>query len=333
MPLVAIGIIMRQLTYLTIIVLVLFPSCLERKADKIFLHESQLQELFDGGKGTFLEGPVVASDGIVLFTFLVLKDSLGQMASQIMTYDPKTGQTKKFKDTSGIPNGLAFDQYGNLIICNPKNRMISRQDMQTGKEEIVAESFDGRPFDEPNDVAVDLSGNVYFSDPIFRKKDTVYQDIRGVYQVASNGKIELIATNAENPNGLILSPDQKKLYVADSPFIPGAKIQRGGAILLYEIQKNGKFSFSKRLVEFDGDGPDGLAVDKDGNLYVALYDAYKIAVYNPFGESLDELIIHNIHPTNVAFGRGEYKNILFITTENSLLSIETSQEGFNIPLL
>ena len=311
-----------------ILFILFFPSCNLSNPDTVFKDRSAPSLLFDGGENSFLEGPVVSPRGLLYFS-LFSQNPHGEEASHIMEFDPQTSKVNECWTSQGILSGLAIDKDGSFLACDAKQGKITRISLSAGKEEVLASQYEDKPFDEPNDVVADPSGNVYFSDPIFVKEDTIYQKTRGVYRVDKAGKVELMVTNALNPNGVIFSPDQRTFYVADSPFDPDSSIQKGGAILAYQVQVDGELTFLHELVRFNGDGPDGMAVDSRGNIYVALFDGFKIVVFSKTGGKIDERLLPGIHPTNLAFGRGDKASTLYITTEHGLYAIKTSLNGFH----
>ena len=167
----------------------------------------------------------------------------------------------------------------------------------------------------------------------------------GVYRIDLDGSVHLIAVNATKPNGITISPDQKKLYVANNDH-PGAGVygslpegysgplpKRNGSVLEYALLPDGNVKFNRQLIEFGSqEGPDGIKVDTEGNLYITLGN--KIVIYSVQGVKLTEVKIpveDGEFAANLCFGRGEYSKTLFITATRTLYMIETKKQGFHIP--
>jgi gluconolactonase len=212
--------------------------------------------------------------------------------------------------------------------------------METGKSEIIAGLYDGKPFNSPNDLSIDEQGRVYFTDPRYAGHEPVEQPIFGVYRIDTDGSVHLVVTDAGKPNGVAVSPDQQTLYVishdngAMGSFPDDVPLRNGRmALLAYDLSPEGTATFRKTLVDYaPQDGPDGMVVDAEGNLWVAVRDEAQqgVHVYTPEGEELAYVKTPD-KPTNVAFGRGKTSKTLYITAENCLYSIQTMKEGYHLP--
>ncbi len=303
---------------------------------------AQLELLFSGG--FFTEGPAVAFDNSVYFSDITFTLDSDMQAGHIWRYDPESGKTNLFRSPSGMSNGLKFDAWNRLIAAEGADfggRRVTRTDLNTGKAEIIAGLYEGRPFNSPNDITIDEMGRIYFSDPRYLGHEPVDQAIFAVYRIDPDGKIHRIITDAGKPNGVAVSPDQKSLYVVSNDNghmgigrIPlEAPAHKGRmALLAYDLHPDGTATFRKMLVDYyPEDGPDGLVCDVDGNLYVAVRDLTRpgINVYSPDGEKLAR--IPTEVPTNVAFGRGKSSKILYITAGHSLYRIKVERDGYHLP--
>ena len=309
---------------------------------------SKLEKIFDKGL-VLTEGVTVAPDGMVYFsditfTFFAKEKGLPIEAGHIWKLDPKTLKAEIFRSPSGMSNGLKFDAEGNLIVAEGADcggRRLSKIDMKTGKSYILASQFDGKPFNSPNDIAIDEKGRIYFSDPRYVGHEPIEQPVQAVYRVDPDGKVHRVITDAGKPNGVCISPDQKSLYVVsndngsfsiggvpkEAPLLKGRM-----ALLAYDLAEDGSAKFRKVLVDYaPQDGPDGLVVDVDGNLYVAVRDLTRpgIRVYSPEGREL--AYIKTELPTNVGFGRGENSKTLYITAGQSLYRIQVGRDGYQLP--
>lgn len=310
-------------------------------SDAIFAPEAELEEVFSGAH--FTEGPAVAPDGTVYFSDITFTDQAEMQAGHIWRYNPETRKTIVFRSPSGMSNGMEFDAQGRLVVAEGADfggRRITRTDMKTGKSEIIAGLYQGKPFNSPNDLAIDNQGRIYFTDPRYAGHEPVEQPVMGVYRLDPDGSIYLVVTDAGKPNGVAVSPDQRTLYVVSHDngamgALPDGMTPHKGrmALLAYDLSPEGTATFRKTLVDYaPHDGPDGLVVDAEGNLFVAVRDKTRpgIYVYSPEGEEL-AYIKTPILPTNVAFGRGESRNTLYITAGNSLYSIDVLKEGYHLP--
>ena len=311
---------------------------------------AKLEVLFDGA--FFSEGPAVAFDGSVYFSDITFSMESGMQAGHIWRYDPQTGKTAIFRSPSGMSNGLKFDAMGRLIAAEGADfggRRVTRTDLTTGKTEIIAGLYEGRPFNAPNDISIDEKGRIYFSDPRYLGHEPIDQPVMAVYRIDPDGTIERIITDAGKPNGVCVSPDQQSLYVVSNDNgntgifqlldMPAHKGRM--ALLAYDLHPDGTATFREVLADYyPEDGPDGLVVDAEGNLYVAVRDVTRpgIVVYAPSGEELG-YIPTPVVPTNVAFGRGEASKTLYVTygggapPENPgiLAKITVGKDGYHLP--
>jgi gluconolactonase len=300
------------------------------------------------------EGVAVAPDGQVYFSEITFshrsRDDQGTIeAGFIWHYDPETGKARIFRSPSGMSNGIKFDAAGNMVVAEGADfggRRVTRTDMATGKARIIAGLYDGQPLNSPNDITIDVKGRIYFSDPRYAGHEPIDQPLEAVYRIDTDGSIHRIITDAGKPNGVCISPDQKTLYVVSNDN-GGTAIGRFAAadgegtiplrkglmaLLAYDLHDDGTATFRKTLVDYAPfDGPDGLVVDTEGNLYVAVRAENRpgICVYSPEGKEL--AYIPTEVPTNVGFGRGKDASLLYITAGASLYSIRLNREGYHLP--
>ena len=323
--------------------LALAPALIGNAAshDAIFAPDAELKELFNGAH--FTEGVSVAPDGTVYFSDITFTDQTDMKAGNIWKHNPETGETTVFRSPSGMSNGTKFDAHGRLVVAEGADfggRRITRTDLTTGKSEIIAGLYNGKPFNSPNDLSIDEQGRIYFTDPRYAGHEPVEQPIFGVYRIDPDGSVHLVVTDAGKPNGVAVSPDQKTLYVishdngAMGSFPENISLLNGRmALLAYDLSPEGTATFRKVLVDYaPQDGPDGMVVDAEGNLFVAVRDETRpgVRVYTPEGEELAYVETPD-KPTNVAFGRGKSSGQLYITAENCLYSIEVLKEGYHLP--
>ena len=309
---------------------------------------AKLELLFDGGQ-VLTEGVAAAPDGTLYFSDITFshktRDDKGVIeAGHIWKHDPRTGKTTIYRSPSGMSNGIKFDAAGNMIVAEGADyggRRVTRTDMRTGKSYVIAGTYEGRPFNSPNDITIDLKGRIYFSDPRYLGHEPLEQPVMAVYRIDTDGSIHRIITDAGKPNGVAISPDQKTLYVVSNDngatgferLAEETPLQKGRmALLAYDLSPEGTAKFRKVLVDYaPQDGPDGLVVDSRGNLFVAVRDTTRpgICVYSPDGQEL--AYIKTEIPTNVGFGRGSQKNTLYITAGKSLYRIQVKSTGYHLP--
>lgn len=304
---------------------------------QVFAPGAKLEKIFEGGHLT--EGVAVAPDGTVFFSDITFTTQTGMQAGHIMRYDPRTGKTVVYRSPSGMSNGLKFDAQGRMVVAEGADyggRRITRTDLATGKSVILAGLFEGKPFNSPNDLAIDAQGRIYFSDPRYLGREAIEQPVMAVYRLDPDGKVHRIITDATKPNGVAISPDQKTLYVVTNDDghlgfdqMPTGTPARKGRMELsaYDLRSDGSASFNRRLVNYaPEDGPDGLVCDKSGNLFVAVRNEkrFGINVYSPSGEELAYLPTPE-RPTNVGFGRGAEATTLYITAGGSVYRIKTQK--------
>ncbi len=303
---------------------------------------ARLERLFTGGHLT--EGCAVAPDGAVFFSDITFTTQTKMQAGHIMRFDPKTGKTVVYRSPSGMSNGIKFDAQGRMVVAEGADyggRRITRTDLRTGKSEIVAGLFEGKPFNSPNDIAIDRKGRIYFSDPRYLGHEPISQPLQAVYRIDPDGSVHRVVTDAGKPNGVALSPDEKTLYVVTNDDgtlgfdrLPTGTPTRKGRMELsaYDLAPNGTAKFRKTLVSYaPQDGPDGLVVDTEGNLWVAVRDEkrFGVIVYAPDGRQRAYIPTAE-RPTNTCFGRGDQSKMLYITSGGSLHRIKVMKDGYHL---
>ncbi|MCZ6678253.1 MAG: SMP-30/gluconolactonase/LRE family protein, partial [Candidatus Poribacteria bacterium] len=145
---------------------------------------AKLEELFSDA--FFTEGAAVAPEGTVYFSDITFTYQSGMQAGHIWKYDPKTGKASVFRSPSGMSNGIKFDAQGRMIVAEGADygaRRVTRTDMKTGKSEIIAGLYEGRPFNSPNDITIDEQGRIFFSDPRYLGHEPVDQPVMAVYRI------------------------------------------------------------------------------------------------------------------------------------------------------
>lgn len=266
---------------------------------------AKLQQLYD--QGEFTEGPAPTNDGGILFS---------DIGNRILRYDEMTGKTAVFREPSGRANGLKFNAKGELVACEGANTGGGRRISITrgDKVETLADGYNGKRFNSPNDLAIDAGGNVYFTDPRYVGDDPHNLDFEGVFLVHADGKVEIATSEVEKPNGIIVTPDRTFVYVADNN--PSGKRQ----LLRFGIKSTGVLGGKKVMFDFGkGRGIDGMTLDQEGNIYATAGTGDKAGIYvfSPEGKHL-AFIATPGDPTNCVFGAGEKSKTLYITAQNPL---------------
>jgi len=190
---------------------------------------------------------------------------------------------------------------------------VIRTDKQ-GKIEVLAERWEGKRLNAPNDIVVRKDGHVYFTDPAFgNQADHRELDFYGVYRITPKGELKLVAKPAGRPNGIALSPNGRILYVANSD---------DRNIRAYDLDRNGEVSNERVVVSAIDGPPDGIRVDEKGNLYVTCNE---LAVYNPEGRLIGTIPVSET-PRNCAFGDPDFQS-LYITALTSLYRVRLDVKG------
>jgi len=275
---------------------------------------AKLEKLWS--EGTFTEGGALVEDGSILFS---------DIGNRIMRFDPISGQTTVFREPSGRANGMMFDGSGRLIVAEGANtggnRRISVTD-RDGTVKTLADRYQGKRFNSPNDVAIDRRGRVYFSDPRYVGDEPRELDFEGVFRIDPDGRVTRLETTAHKPNGLVISPDGTTLYVADN----GSKRR---ALIALDLDQNGDVSRPRVIHDFPDDrGIDGMTVTIDGRIVAAAGSGDKggIYIFSPRGVLLATIPVPEA-PANVEFGGGD-RRTLYIMAGKSLYRIRTNLTGF-----
>ncbi len=321
---------MRYLICILLIVPVALASAAD-KDDAIFEPGAKLK--VESGKGSGGEGPAWHPKLGVLTS--------GNGGIMQLDRDGKSQVYRKSPET----NGLLFDKEGRLLACEPSERRVTRTELD-GKITVLADKFDGKRFNEPNDVTVDSKGRIYFSDPRYGttagkdQLDDKGRTIEGVYRIDADGKVtRVLGREVERANGVLVSPDDKYLYVADNN-----NNNEGGdrKLFRFDLKADGTVDVASKKLLCDwgkGRGPDGVKQDVKGNLYVAAglnkpnppFEPAEdkkggIYVLSPEGKLLTFLAVPTDEVTNCAFGGDDLKT-LYITGGGTLYSIRTTIAG------
>jgi gluconolactonase len=287
---------------------------------ELFPKSAKLEKLW--GEGEFTEGPCLGPDGCIYFS---------DIGNRIMKFDPAAGRTTVFRDPSGRSNGLKFDVAGRLVACEGANPGGSRRISVTEKDGTVktlADKYAGKRFNSPNDLTIDSKGRIYFTDPRYIGNEPRELDTEAVYRIDADGTVSQIVKEVQKPNGIVISPDQKTLYLADSNSDP-----KGNRVLLsYPLQEDGTVGLAKKLHDFGTDrGIDGMTVAADGRIVAAAGKDRSAGVYvfTPDGKQVAFLPAPE-DPSNCCFGGADLKT-LYVTAGRSLYRVETNTTGVRPP--
>ncbi len=319
--------------------------------DTIVSPDAKLEWLFTRSakiEGGLTEGPAVAPDGSIYFSDI----PFGTDKGMILRFDPKTKKTAVFAEDSGKSNGLICDAEGKLLACEGADfggRCVSRWDLKTGKRTVVADRYQGKRFNAPNDICVDHAGRIYFTDPKYVGAEARELEHRSVYRIDRDGTVVEVTHEVSKPNGLAISPDGKTLYVADhdngTDRIGSDEKPKPGvmAIHAFPLGSDGKVSGPRKTIfDFeDQSGCDGMTVDEKGNVYLTSRGLKRPGVlvidpngkefaFIPTGPANQQANATTGMPSNVEFGIGDEANVLYVTIDKSLFRIRLKIKGFHV---
>jgi gluconolactonase len=310
---------------------------------KYRIYSSTVEQVASGMR--WAEGPAYFPEG----GYLLFSDIPN---NRIMKFDEKTSQTSVFRANANYANGNARDRQGRLVTCEHSvTRRITRTE-KDGKITVLADKFEGKRLNAPNDIVVKSDDSIWFTDPLFGingewegKKEKPEQATTNVYRIAKDGKITAVLTDLVNPNGLAFSPDEKKLYVVEARGTPNRSIWG------YDVNADGTLGTKTKVVDAADQGSiDGFRVDRDGNLWCgwgsngALQaepsdvggrkvfqlkgrseDLDGVMVFSPAGKPLAHIRLPE-RCANLTFG-GPKNNRLYMTSCHSVYALYVESHG------
>ena len=301
----------------------------------IIAGDAQLETLWE--EGGFTEGAAVSPTGQIYFS------DFGQpfdaRPARIMKFDPATKKTSVHSADSKMANGLMFDRRGRLIACCASPIGGARALVQVGSDgsiKTLVGQFEGKRFNSPNDLVIDRQGRIYFSDPKYVGPEKMELPSMDVYRYDPDGTIRIATKEIDKPNGVILSPDGKTLYVAETdngtakadivktPPKPGRM-----TLNAFRVKKDGSLGKKKVLHNFGKEtGIDGMTVDVKGHIYAAVRSAsrFGIVVFSPEGKEKAYIETPKL-PTNCCFGIGKESKTLYITAGSGFYRIKLDIDG------
>jgi len=289
---------------------------------------------------TFSEGPKWMN-GKIYFSNMYFDQNFGAspQKSSTVELDP-SGSYKNITQGKMQTNGLYPYKNGNLIVCDMMGHRVVEMTTNGQVVKVLADKYEGKSIDGPNDVITDSKGGFYFTDPQFTMEAKKFQPGRAVYYVAPDGKI-IRATQPNEfamPNGILLSPDGKTLYINncydDEDWYP-VKSEKDNFIWAYDVNADGTISNGRKFAKLfliesvlDRKGrsssADGMAIDKQGNIYVATY--YGVQIFNNKGEFVGMINLPSF-PVSLCFGDSDMKT-LYIVSYSKVYKIRTNMEGY-----
>jgi gluconolactonase len=288
--------------------------------EQVVLTTEPVQELASGSGGALgpTEGPVWWKEG----GYLLYSDIHN---SRRMKYTPGQG-TSVFVEPTDRANGLTRDLQGRLLACEHDSRRVTRMEGD-GSITVLANSFQGRRLNRPNDVVVKSDGSIYFTDPWSSPLPREQWDLTfsGVYRLSPDlGTLTLLLDDMVFPNGLAFSPDESVLYISDF---------RRGHIRAFDMAPNGTLArqTDRVFVDLTGPepgGPDGMKVDTAGNVYSG--GSGGIYIIDPKGKKLGRIVHGRPETTNIAFGGDDWKTLYF-TNWYYLGAVKVKIPGIPVP--
>lgn len=252
----------------------------------------------------FLNGPAWSPEDVLL-----LSDT---PTDRQLKFTPGKSVTEVGSRAGGI-SATTFDTSGRMYIAEPRSRRVVRIDKK-GKTDVIAERFEGKRLNAPNDIVVRRDGNVYFTDPAFGlQQDAAELGFYGVFRVSNKGELSAVARWKTRPNGIALSENGKTLYVSDSD---------AQTVHAFDLDKDGVASNDRVVVSKITGAPGGIRTDALGDIYVAGRDVY---VYSPKGELIRTVSVGE-RPSNLTFGDVDFQS-LYVTARTSLYRVRLGVKG------
>lgn len=301
-----------------------YPEPRFRAFDPAFLRFRAMNGTVEklAGGCRWAEGPVWFGDQRALYWSDIPND-------RILRWDEATGQVATFRQSSNYANGNTRDRQGRLITCEHLTRRVTRTE-HDGAITVLADRYNGKRLNSPNDVVVKSDGSIWFTDPPFGILGYIEGEkaepelSQGVYRIdGQSGAVTLVTDELAGPNGLAFSPDERILYVVESRAEPRR-------IVGYDVGEDGRLSNRRTVVQgAAGDTPDGFRVDTEGNLWCgwgmggAEFDG--VRVFTAEGRPLGQIDLPE-RCANICFG-GRHRNRLFMAASRSLYSVYVNAQG------
>lgn len=292
---------------------------LDPRFNRVFNGNAHLNKLYTGCR--WAEGPAYFAPGRYLIWSDIPND-------RMLRYDETSGQVSVFRQPAGNSNGNTVDRQGRLVTCEHGGRRVSRTEFD-GKVITIADKWQGKRFNSPNDAVVKSDGSIWFTDPAYGiesdyegDKSPMEIDRCNVYRVdPSTGNVEAVITDMIRPNGIAFSLDETKLYVADTGRTHGQ--QHPKHIREFEV-KGDRVGASREFADCTAGLFDGFRLDSDGRIWTSAGDG--VHCYDPDGTLIGKVLVPEV-VANVAWGGGPKRNVLYICGTTSLYSVWLMNNG------
>ena len=270
----------------------------------------------------FGEGPAWHPDGYLVFEDVPTSRTLKLDAND---------KVSVYRADTAAANGLAFDRDRRLVACEGNGgeggRRVARIE-KDGRRTVLADRYQGKRLNSPNDLAIDGKGRIYFTDPRYSKRENLELDKEGVYRIDPDGTLTRVVDSLTRPNGILVTADGQTLYVADNAS-PGGVV----TLVAFDLDARGDARSGRVLYDFGGGrGIDGMALDAGGRIWATAGTKEKAGIYvfAPDARRAQATLVTVIpmpeDPTNCTFG-GLRRDILYVTTTSSLYRIRTGVRG------
>ena len=295
-----------------------YYEVLDQRFARLYNGTAQVEKLYTGCR--WAEGPAYFAAG----RYLVWSDIPND---RMMRYDETDGSVSVFRQPAGNTNGHTTDRQGRLVSCEHGGRRVSRTE-HDGTIVTIADSWNGKRLNSPNDVVVKSDGTIWFTDPAYGI-DSDYEGNKSeseigacyVYRVDTDGKIEAVITDMVRPNGLAFSLDETQLYVVDTGRTHGP--DNPAHMRLFNISSDNKVSGGRVFADCTAGLFDGFRLDSDGRIWTSAADG--VHCYDPDGTLIGKVKVPEV-VANVVFG-GPKRNILYICGTTSLYAVRLMVNG------
>jgi gluconolactonase len=295
---------------------------------KYFVGNAAIERLYTGCR--WAEGPVWFGDG----RYLLWSDIPN---NRMLRWLEDTGEVSVFRQPSNYSNGNSRDRQGRLVTCEHDSRRVTRTEYD-GTITVLADHYQGKPFNAPNDLAVHSDGAVWFTDPGYGILNN-YEGHKAPLELPANvyridpktNALTVVVTDMEKPNGICFSPDERKLYVVDTGFShhPGYPKQ----IRVYDVVDGVKVANGRVFVDTGKASADGIRCDTDGNVWAGMgwggSDLDGVQVFAPDGKLIGKIHLPEVC-ANLCFG-GAKRNRLFMAASQSLYGLYVDAQGAQVP--
>jgi gluconolactonase len=293
-------------------------AAFDERFNALFNPNARLEKLYGGCR--WAEGPAYFPSG----RFLVWSDIPND---RMLRFDETNGSVSVFRMPAGFSNGNTVDRQGRLVTCEHGNRRVTRTE-HDGSITVLADRYEGKRLNSPNDVVVKSDGSIWFTDPAYGI-DSDYEGNKAeseigvchVYCLDASGSLRIVADDFVRPNGIAFSPDERRVYVSDT----GATHVKNGPrhIRVFELDEKGRVSNGKVFATCDSGLFDGFRLDDEGRIWTSAGDG--VHCFAPDGTLLGKILLPEV-TANVVFG-GLRRNRLFICGTTSLYSMMLPVNG------